>query len=66
MDPLHKSTAHGVKTQKCSQYIAIETSSGRYSHSCYEEGKASVDKSGLRKEEDEILDLGLEKWMQFG
>lgn len=66
VDLLHSPIKHGMQIQKCSQLISGETANERYNHSCYEEGEAFAGKSGPRKEEEEILDPGLEKWMQFG
>jgi hypothetical protein len=34
--------------------------------SCHDKGKVTMGKERLRKKEEKILELGLEKWMQFG
>lgn len=65
-DLLHRPTGHSVQTRKCSQHTAKVTANERYSYSCYKVGKITMSKNGLRKKEDEILDLGLKKWIQFG
>lgn len=61
-DLLCRPAEHRKQMQKSLlQHIAIVTANERYSHSYCEEGKVTMGKSGLRKEQDSNLDLEVEK-----